>query len=157
MLRLAKIDLLYINPSRHAELLNCIVQSDLERFISVLSSCLAISLRIDGSVDRIQKHNVYVLIHVITDVGEIKTFFVGFDIPVGNSALSYQIVTRKIVNDILPWDLLLSICTSLVTDGERKNTGHLSGLWQRLKEEKAETSNDPFITIWCVGHRVNLG
>ncbi|XP_037049072.1 uncharacterized protein LOC119083454 [Bradysia coprophila] len=153
----ANIDLLYINPSHHSELLNCIVQSDLKRFESVLSSSLALSLRLDGSVDRMQKHNVYVLIHVITDVGEVKTFFLGFDIPVGNSALSYQKVTQNIVDEVLPWESLLSMTTSLVTDGERKNTGHLTGLWQRLKEEKEEISEGPFITIWCVGHRVNLG
>jgi hypothetical protein len=151
------IDLLYATPSHHADLLNCIVQDDLERFKLTLSTSLAISLRIDGSVDRSQKHNVYVLVHVITSDGRLKTFFLGFDIPVGNSALSYQEVTRKIANKILPWDLLLSMCTSLVTDGENKNTGCLSGLWQRLKEEKKEISNGPLITIWCIGHRVNLG
>lgn len=52
---------------------------------------------------------------------------------------------------------MLSLSTSLTTDGERKNTGHLSGLWQRLKEAKKQISSGPFLTIWCVGHRVNLG
>lgn len=150
-------DLLYLNPHHHADLLNCIVKSDLVRFESCISSALAISLRIDGSVDRMQKHNVYVLIHIVTNIGELKTYFLGFDIPVGNSALSYQIVTKQIATNILPWDRLLSMTTSLVTDGEIKNTGYINGLWERLREEKQEISSGPLITVWCMGHRTNLG
>lgn len=43
---------------------------------------------------------------------------------------------QKTVTEILPWDQLLSMTTSLVTDGEIKNTGHINGLWQRITEEK---------------------
>lgn len=152
-----KTDLLYVTPSHHADLLDCIVKSDLQRFESCLLSSLAVSLRVDGSVDRMQKHNVYALIHVITDVGKMKTYFLGFDIPLGNGALAYQQVTQNIAEDIVPWDQLLSMTTSLVTDGENKNRGHLTGLWRRLKDEKRELNDGPFITLWCLGHRLNLG
>ena len=103
-----------------------------------------------------QKHNVYALIHVITDVGKMKTYFLGFDIPLGNGALAYQQVTQTIAEDIVPWDQLLSMTTSLVTDGENKNKGHLTGLWRRLKDEKRELNDGPFITLWCLAHRLNL-
>lgn len=153
----ATIDLLYLNPSHHADLLNSIVRSDLDRFKMVLSTSLAISLRIDGSVDRMQKHNVYVLMHVVNGDGKMKTFFLGFDVPKGNSALSYHLAIKNITAEVLPWDFLLSMTTSLATDGEKKMTGHLHGLWQRMKGEKEETSSEPFTTTWCVGHRLNLG
>lgn len=71
------IDLLYVNPSHHVDSLDCIVKSDLERFESCILRALAVSLRIDGSVDRMQKHNVYVLIHLINELGKMKTYFFG--------------------------------------------------------------------------------
>ncbi|KAJ6642079.1 hypothetical protein Bhyg_07025 [Pseudolycoriella hygida] len=48
------------------------------------------------------------LAHVVTDVGLKKTFFIGFDVPPGNTALSYQNATQSIVEEILPWNELLS-------------------------------------------------
>lgn len=67
-----KIDLLYTTPSHHADLLNCIVRADLERFKSCLLNSIAVSLRVDASVDRMQKHNLYILAHVVTDIGCMK-------------------------------------------------------------------------------------
>lgn len=133
----ATIDLLYVTPSHHADLLNAIVRSDLDRFKSTLSNSLAISLRIDGTIDRMQKHNVYVLMHVVTDAAKLKTFFLGFDIPKGNTALSYHLVTKKIATEILHWDLLLSMTTSLVTGDENKNTMSSSRDLTAIKRKKS--------------------
>jgi len=54
-------DLQYINPGTHSVLLRHIVQADIPNLKSKLKSCIAISLRMDGSVDRNQIDNIYVL------------------------------------------------------------------------------------------------
>lgn len=54
----------YIAPARHNEFMDCIVQTDLKNLSSLLKDSLAVSLRVDGSVDRTQDHNVYVLANV---------------------------------------------------------------------------------------------
>lgn len=63
----------------------------------------------------------------------------------------------KIVNKILPWTEFFKLVTSIVTDGERLNTGHLKGLCTRLKLERLLSAiTVPLFSIWCVAHRINL-
>lgn len=149
--------LLYVTPTHHADLLDCIVQTDLERFQSILSSSLGMSLRIDGSVDRSQKHNVYVLLHVITKDGKARTFF---------WASIYLLAVLLYLTRRSHRKLLVKFCRRMCSSdlplhwllmARKKNSGHLRGIWELLRKEKAKSSTDPFITIWCIGyHRVNL-
>lgn len=47
-----QFDFNYLTPHNHAIFLDCIVKSDLERVKVCLQEALAISLRLDASVDR---------------------------------------------------------------------------------------------------------
>ena len=71
-------ELQYINPSGHREFLESIVHADLGNLKKKLDNCLAISLRLDGSVDRTQVDNIHVLAKIITDSGDAELIFLGF-------------------------------------------------------------------------------
>jgi len=47
-------------------MLNIIVNSDFQRIQTKLKTCLANSLRVDGSVDRTQVDNIHVMAKMIT-------------------------------------------------------------------------------------------
>ena len=89
------IDMRYVTPSSHAELLSCIVESDAINITKMLSESLAISRRLDGSVDRTQKHNVYVMAQVITKDGLIETICLGFDVHKAKGATGYLICVKR--------------------------------------------------------------
>lgn len=89
--------------------------------------------------------------------GSLKTYFLGFDKPDGSKADSYFEVTKKIVNKIIPWNELIASITSIVTDGEALNTGHITGLWAQLVNEKRmATPNMPLIRTWWLGKTCSL-
>lgn len=152
------IELFYLTPSHHNDLLDSIVTVDKQHLQHRLrNKILACSLRVDGSVDRMQKHNIHVLLHVVFNDGTLSTFFLGFDIPEGSKADAYYEIVKKIAGKILPWNELIAMIISLVTDGEPNNTGHLTGLWaQILNEKQNATPNMPLIRTWCIDHRTNL-
>lgn len=157
----------YITPANHGEFINCIVQGDLKNLAARLKDSLALSLRVDGSVDRTQDHNIYVLANVVHKNGTMDTSFIGFDIPKAvplmpngkpekfAPSLEYYNCVKSIANNVVSWDDFIKLISSLVTDGETLNTGNEHGLWARLQKE-AERLNLSIITIWCVAHRLNL-
>lgn len=59
------LNLQYVTLTKHAEFIDCIVQTDLDHVRQILRDSLAISLRVDGSTDRSQEHNVYVMASII--------------------------------------------------------------------------------------------
>lgn len=151
------INLQYVTPSCHAQFLNCIVDSDLDNLREILTDSLAASLRFDGSVDRTQKHNVFVIIQVVKSDGKLATLCIGFDIPKKKGAAGYLKCIKKIASRVLPWEEIFALITSLVTDGENLNLGRLNGLVAMLKElRRASSSASPLFSIWCVPHRTNL-
>lgn len=48
------LNLNYVNPPAHLEIMSSIVESDKDEFSAKIKDCLALSLRVDGSVDRTQ-------------------------------------------------------------------------------------------------------
>lgn len=112
-------NLCYVTPSQHPELLNCIVKSDKPNLATCLRSALALSLRVDGSVDKTQDHNVYVLVNVVHRDGSAETLFLGFVVPDkvqvlpnGNplpyaKSLAYFNCVKEIVGQTIPWDEFL--------------------------------------------------
>lgn len=64
------LNLQYVNPSTHLELLSTIVRSDKEIIEKKLKTALACSLRIDGSIDRQQVDKIYILLKIINADGE---------------------------------------------------------------------------------------
>lgn len=151
------INLQYITPAFHKEFLDCIVVSDIETFKNGITGALATSLRIDGSVDRTQKHNVFVMTQIVKKDGSIGTLCIGFDVPKTNGALGYLQCLKNIVNKLLPWDHFFMLISSIVTDGENLNMGHLNGLVALLKRLRiSDGLNLPLLSIWCVPHKTNL-
>ena len=71
----------YVTPVNHADLLTTIVSADKVNLKKEISSAMAISLRVDGSVDRMQKDNIHVMAKIVTKDGEEKLMFFGFDEP----------------------------------------------------------------------------
>lgn len=55
------IDLQYVNRPGHFNLLSTIVKSDQKNFAQKINDCLALSLRIDGSIDFTQIDKIYVM------------------------------------------------------------------------------------------------
>lgn len=150
-------DLRYVTPTSHAELLSCIVETDTDHLAETLTESLAVSARCDASVDRTQKHNLFVMVQVVTKDPTVKTFCLGFDIPKGNGASGYVDCLRSISKTYLPWDAFFALISSVVTDGENLNLGRLNGLVSQLKRlRNLSPSSSPLISIWCVPHRTNL-
>lgn len=69
----------YVNPTAHKEFLECIVKADIGNLKAKLKNCLAISLRLDGSVDRTQVDNVHVMVKAVTEAGDSELIFLGFE------------------------------------------------------------------------------
>lgn len=55
-----KLSLQYVNPIKHLELMKCIVEADKSNMKSQILDCCALSLRVDGSVDRTHEDKIYV-------------------------------------------------------------------------------------------------
>lgn len=151
------IDLNYCNPTHHADLLNSIVESDFENLKSKIQNALAISLRLDGSVDRTQKHNVYVMANIVDKDTSNYNIFIGFDIPEDGTAAALHQILKVIVAKIMPWEEFFKLVSSIVADGEPINQAKYKGLCARLKNERWRSGIAlPFFSIWCIAHRINL-
>lgn len=148
----------YLTPHNHPLFIDAIVQSDLNKVKSSIRKALAVSLRVDGSVDRTGDHNVYVLAHIMDNDFETSTLFMGFGVPQTDGAEGYFECVKKVVSQVLPWSEFFDLVTSVVTDGEPLNMGSLTGLCARLKDERLKSAFPltPLHCLWCVPHRINL-
>lgn len=147
------ISLNYINPPQH--------EADRDNIKTMIQECLALSLRVDGSIDRSQKDKIYVLAKIVLKSGERKLVFLGMGEQTKSGAEGLfeatqnamaDMFTSEFVNNYI-WPKVSSICT----DGTNVNTGEKGGLWFYVEKRIAETeSNIPVTKIWCVAHRSNL-
>lgn len=152
-----QLNLDYLTPHNHAFFLDAIVQSDLEKVKLSLRQSLAVSLRVDGSVDKQGLHNIYVMAYIVTPELTTSTLFIGFGVPKSSGTDGYLECLKRVVTKIMPWSEFFNLVTSIVTDGEPLNTGRLNGLIAKLKEERLRVNpNKPLYSIWCVPHRINL-
>ena len=149
-------DFRYLSPTSHAELLDFIVKADLKGMGEVLTNSLAVSLRTDGAVDRMQIHNNHLGAKVIHQDGSDSTFFLGFGESQNGGAKGYLEAIMEACRP-LSWESLFGKTSSLVTDGENMNTGSRNGLWALADRYRRDSSSDlPLIKIWCAAHRINL-
>ena len=70
-------DLQYLSPNAHSEFLKCIIKSDRNSLVLKMSDTLAISLRCDRSVDRMQIDKIYLMAKVVSKDGEENNIFLG--------------------------------------------------------------------------------
>jgi len=154
-----KSDLQYINPYWHHELLMTIAEADRKTFSTRLSNIIALSLRVDGAVDKQQIDNKHVMAKYITTSGEPKTVYLGFSQSeeTGSSGL-FGAVKEAVSKCGVPWEDVFCKVTSIVTDGESANTGHRHSLWTHLSNERCngDTPALPLVKIWCAVHRSQL-
>lgn len=150
-------DLQYVTPTNYREFSSCIVQADIINLKNKLKTCLAISLRCDGSVDRTQIDNIHVLAKVITENGEDELIFIGFEEPKSRGALGYFDAVQTAINQLIDWKETMNLVSSFVTDGASVNTGQKKGLWTLIENErKAYEIKVPIMKIWCAVHRSAL-
>lgn len=156
--RSKRLDLQYLTPSAHLELLECIVAAHTTDVQKKLSNSLAISLRADGSVDRTQVDKIYVLAKIVTDTGAQETVFLGMAEQEERGAKGlYNAIKRGITDTVGNYESILLKTSSIVTDGASINTGEKSGLWRLMEEDaKVAGSDIPLVKIWCAAHRSQL-
>lgn len=155
------LSLRYVNPNKHLELMQFIVNADTENLKSKIIDCLALSIRTDGSVDRVQIDKIYVLGKLITKNGTAELVFLGMDEQTERGAQGLfqtclNAMTKLLSKDFV-YEHILPKVSSICTDGVNTNKGETGGLWFYLQNEiKKSNSKIPLIKIWCVAHRANL-
>ena len=149
----------YVTPMQHADLLSYIVSGHKPELLTKIKSALAVSLAIDGSVDRFQLDNKYVKCKIITSEGEQEDLFLGFSESTERKTKGYVSAVKEAVSFTITWKDLFDNITCIVTDGESLNIGEHNSLWKVLQDERSySTSNPtlPLIKIWCAAHRSDL-
>lgn len=126
-------------------------------------SARAISLRLDGSVDRTQIDKIYVLAKIVTDNGYTEEVYIGVAEPEERGARGMVgALTASLKNtfgDKGP--SLMKLVSSIVTDGASVNIGEKAGLWALLQTERSNKTPEnevamPLLKIWCAVHRSQL-
>ena len=148
--------LAYVNPPSYQFLLNYIVAPHKLQLMEKILNAAAASLRVDGSVDKFQVHNVHVMIKIVHCSGEEETLFLGFEEPSSRGTSGYVAAVKAAVEHVISWDQLLPCLSSIATDGENLNTGDRKSLWQSLEDERLAKGLPPLLKVWCAVHRSNL-
>lgn len=146
-------ELQYITPINHRKFLKVFVEADRPNLTNKLKSCIAVSLRVDGSVDHNQNDNIHVLVKVVTNEGNPELIFLSFEESMSRGVRGYYDAVKKTVNQVIPWNDLLGLMSSIVTDGASINSGDTNGLLSILEKERADL---PLIKVWCAVHRAAL-
>lgn len=152
------IDLQYVTPAGHRELLEVIVQCHKAELAKQLCSTLASSLRCDGSVDRVQIDKIYTMLKVITKEGSEELYFLGATEPEERGAQGVLGAVQKGCENTVGTSAndVFTTISSIVTDGAKVNTGEEKGLWTKFEEflKTLNAGNDqPLLKIWCSAHR----
>lgn len=154
-----KTNLQYMTPNSHSEFLECIVHVDRDVVAQKLDSCLAMSLRADGSIDRTNIDKIYVLAQIINAAGFRETLFLGLGEQTERGARGLFQTIISIVNrhGTNAWEKALKKMTSFVTDGASINVGEHNGLWRHIQDAaESEGALQPILMIWCAAHRSDL-
>lgn len=152
------IPLQYVNPPGHQELMTSIVDSHREEFVKKINECVALSLRVDGSVDFTQIDKIYVMRKLFDLNGSAELVFIGIAEQTQRYAEGLMLATidalKTAVGDP---NIILSKISSICTDGTNINTGDKTSLWTLLDEAvKSTGSKIPLQKVWCAAHRAEL-
>lgn len=155
----SNINLQYVNQPSHLDFLSCIVASDTE-FKKKLSSAMACSIRIDGSVDRTQIDKIYIMAKIISKEGELELLLLGVGEQTERKSIGLMNTVKKTIIDNCGHDiytLVMQIISSICTDGTNLNSGDRNGLWKLFEDEiRALKSRLPLVKVWCSAHRLDL-
>lgn len=67
----------YVSPADHLKLLKIITKTHFKIFKEKIQSARAVSIHIDGSVDRSQIDKIYILLKIVNQAGSLETLFIG--------------------------------------------------------------------------------
>lgn len=156
-----KTNLQYLNPKMHAEILDSIIASDSELVKRKIEESIAMSLRVDGSVDRMNIDKIYILAKLVNREGNLETIFIGVGQQKERYAAGLYEAIKTTINNIVPglYDTVLNKMSSLVTDGASINTGEHKGLWALIDRDLESTQREykqVILKLWCAAHRSDL-
>lgn len=151
------IKLQYINTHGHLNLMNAIVQSNRSEFERKIKECLALSLRVDGSIDFTHLDKIYVMGKMVNLDGSRDLIFIGIGEQTERKAKGLMLTVAEASNVFVDQNLIFRKISSVCTDGTNVNTGETNSLWKLLDAEiKSSGSKIPLIKIWCAAHRAEL-
>lgn len=125
---LKKISLHRLNPIFHREMLTCIVGAESGLLERTIEDCVALSLRIDGSVDRTCLDKIYIIAKVVNQRGEVDSIFLGVGVQKERKAEGLLAIVMETINlhGHNLYEKVLRKMSSIVTDGATVNTGEYS-------------------------------
>lgn len=154
------IELQYVNPNSHLELMSAIVKSHHDEFEKKLDAALAISIRIDGSVDRTKKDKIYIMLKLTASNGENELLLLGIGVQTERGAAGLMNAVKKGIKSNVSEQCYKQIfvkISSICTDGTNMNSGEKAGLWKLFEDEiRKEGSSLILLKIWCAAHRMDL-
>lgn len=155
------LSLQYINNKSHLSLMSCIVESDLNAMKNKIENCLALSLRVDGSIDRSQIDKIYVMAKIVTSSGQSELIFLGVKEQTEREAVGLFRTALGAMEDLFGhefvYNVILMKTSSICTDGTNVNSGEQGGLWKFLEDEIQKIgSHLLLLKIWCAAHRADL-
>lgn len=155
------LNLQYLNPKMHAEIMTCIVESDDGFLRTKIENSLAFSIRVDGSCDRTNIDKIYILGKIVNERGELELLFMGIGVQKERYAVGLHKAIKTRINEIAPnfYETCLKKVSSVVTDGASINVGEVNGLWALIDNDFDLMEGDNKQTIWkiwCSAHRADL-
>lgn len=125
---LKKISLHRLNPIFHREMLTCIVGAESGLLERTIEDCVALSLRIDGSVDRTCLDKIYIIAKIVNQRGEVDSIFLGVGVQKERKAEGLLAIVMETINSHGHnlYEKVLCKMSSIVTDGATVNTGECS-------------------------------
>ena len=153
-------DLQYVTPHCHRDMLLTITETDRRQFSVELRNSLALSLRIDGAVDKQRLDNKHIMAKYVTIEGESRSVYLGFQESDERGSVGlHKALQQGAAKCGMTWTNLFALTTSIVTDGASENTGVHHSLWSLLSKDRLDdnkSANLPLLKIWCAVHRSQL-
>lgn len=152
------IKLQYVNAPGHLELMTTIVESDRSQFVEKITNSLALSLRVDGSIDFTQIDKIYVMAKLINLDGSDELILIGIAEQNERYAQGLTNAVIKAMKTIVGDEkIILNKISSICTDGTNVNIGEKNSLWTLLQKEiESAGSEIPVQKFWCAAHRSEL-
>ena len=137
--------------------LSSIVESYVPTRLTKVDEALAVSLRFDGSIERMQLDNENVMAHIVTESGEDELIFLGFNEPPERGAGGSLKAIKVVVEQTLSWDTIFNKTSSLASDGENKHAGIKIGLCAKLDMIRRNSGSQlPLLKLWCAYYKSDL-
>lgn len=152
------INLQYINKPSHSMLMTSIVESDRHAFQQKIADCVAISLRVGGSIDFTHIDNIYVMAKLMNADGSSESVFIGIAEQSERLAKGlFKTVKTALTAAFDKSDTIFRKISSVCTDGTNVNSGEKNDIWVLIEDEmKKVGSTIPLLKVWCAAHRAEL-